>query len=246
MSSNYTITRDQVILGALRKLGAIEPQDNATTIDSNLITNSAVTLNLMIKQWMTDGIKLWTIQEYVLPLVANKTTYTVGPTGPDLIADKPLQLIPGQGLTFLRNNSVSPVIDTPMQILSKQEYNTLGSKFSTGIANSVYLEVGKSSSVMYVYLTPDATTAANYSLHFTAQRPINDITSSTDVPDFPSEWMNALVWGLADELAIEYEVPGNHRQEIAMKAEKYRIKLENWDIEHVSTFFTPDIRMRSA
>lgn len=236
--ATYSITRDQIILSALRKLGVVEPADTSSTIDSNIVTNCAQALNLMIKQWMTEGIKLWTVTEQTLTLVASQTSYTVGPSGPDLVADKPLRLIQA----ILRNTSVSPYIDIPLQILSKQEYNTLGSKFSTGTANSIYLNPGLTSSEVKVFLTPDTATATNYSVIMTVQRPLYDISASGDTPDFPNEWMNALVWGLADQLAIEYGLPVNHRQEIALRAEKYRNLLMDWDVENESVFFQPDMR----
>lgn len=235
MSTNYSVTRDQIISSALRKLGVLELGD---TPDANTVTNSAQTLNLMIKYWMTSGIKLWTVTEYTLPLVASQTSYTIGPSGTDLIADKPLKLIQA----WLRNTSVTPNVDTPMQILSKQEYNILGSKASTGVANSVFFDPGVTSSTVKVYLTPDATTASTYQLKMVVQKGIGDILASSDVPDFPNEWMNALVWGLADQLAIEYSVPVNQRTEIAMRAEKYKTDMEGWDVETTSTFFTPDTR----
>ena len=237
-TSIYSITRDQIIVSALRKLGVVEPADTSATIDANIITNSAQALNLMIKQWMTDGIKLWTIVELTLPMVASQTTYVIGPIGPDLVTDKPLKLIQG----WIRNTSVTPYIDTPLQILSKQEYNTLGSKFSTGIANSIFLDPGVTSSSVYLYLTPNSFTATSYSVHLVVQRPLYDISSSTSVPDFPNEWMNALVWGLADQLAIEFSVPANHRQEITMKAERFREQTSAWGIDAESTLFTPSFR----
>ena len=64
---------------------------------------------------------------------------------------KPLKVIQA----WLRQYTVSPPIDTPMQLLSKQEYDTLGSKFSTGVTNSVYCNVRQNWSDLYVYLTPD-------------------------------------------------------------------------------------------
>lgn len=247
MTSNYSVTRDDIILAALRKCGTIEAGDTASTVESSIILNTALALNIMLKQWMTDGIKLWTYKEYTLPLVANKTSYVIGPAlSSDLVADKPLRLIQGQALTFARNISVSPNIDTPMQILSRQEYLSLGSKFSLGMTNSVYLDVQTTTSTIYVYQTPDAATSTNYELHFTAQRPIYDITNSTDIPDFPNEWMNVLIWGLADQIAIEHDVPANHRQEIMIRAEGYRNKLEGWDTEAASTFFAPDYRYRNG
>lgn len=244
MSTTFSVTRDDVITAAFRKLGILEPGDSASNIDQALVTNAALVFNLMIKQWQTQGIKLWTVKQYTLPLVANKTSYTIGPTGTssDLTDDKPLRLIPGEGLTMLRNISVTPQIDLPLQIISRQEYNTLGSKFSTGTSNSVYLDVGKLISTLYVYLTPDVNTSTNYQILFTAQKPLGDITTSSEVPDFPSEWNNALVWGLADEMALEYDVPSNHRTEIALRAASYRNMLEDWDQEYTSVFFTPNLR----
>lgn len=237
-TSTYSITRDQIIITALRKLGTVEPADTTSTIDSNIVTNCAQALNLMVKQWMTEGIKLWTVTDYTLTLVASQTSYIIGPSGPDLVADKPLRLIQG----LLRNISVTSYIDTPLQILSKQEYTTLGSKFSTGIANSVYLNPGLTSATVKFFLTPDTSTATNYRAILTCQRPIYDISASNDVPDFPNEWMQALVWGLADQLSLEYGLPVNHRQEVLLRAEKYKMQLMDWDVEYESTFFHPDSR----
>jgi hypothetical protein len=74
------------------------------------------------------------------------------------------------------------------------------------------------------------------------QQPITDISAASDVPEFPNEWMQALVWGLADQLALEYGLPVNHRQEVLMKAEKYRELLTDWDVENEPVFFIPDVR----
>ena len=238
MTTTYTITRDQIIVSALRKLGVVEPGDTSSTIDANLVTNAAQSLNLMVKQWMTEGIKLWTVADITLPLVAAQTSYTIGSSGCDLTTDRPLRLI----YAVLRNTAATPDIDIPMQIISKQEYSMLGSKFSTGTTNSVYLNPGVSTSTLKVFPTPDSSTATNYQLILTVQQPISDISSSSTVPNFPNEWMNALVWGLADQIAIEFGLPVNHRQEVMMRAEKYRTQLVDWDIENESTFFTPDVR----
>ena len=72
---------------------------------------------------------------------------------------------------------------------------------------------------------------------------MNDLSKAADIPDFPNEWMNALVWNLADQLAIEYSVPANHRQEITARATAYREELTDWDVEVTSTFFQPNMRM---
>lgn len=234
MSTTFSVSRDSIISAALRKLGVLEL---GATPDTDTVTNSAQILNIMIKAWQSSGIKLWTINEYTLPLVASKTLYTIGPAS-DLVTDKPLKVIQA----WMRN--ISSDIDTPVSILSQQEYNLLGSKTSLGMVNSLRYDSMATSGNMYLWNTPDTYTASTYQLHFSAQRPMTDISISSDIPDFPTEWMQALVWGLADELAIEYGVPGNHRQEITAKALKYRSDLEDWDTEDTPTFFTPDSRSR--
>lgn len=238
MTTTYSITRDEIILSALRKLGAVEPADTSSTIDPNIVTNCAQALNLMVKQWMTEGIKLWTVTEVSFPLVASQTSYTAGPSGCDITTDKPLRILQA----WIRNNVLSPAVDIPLNIMSRQEYNMLGSKFSQGTANSIWLNPGLTSSTIKLFLTPNAITVSTYTVYMVVQQPVADIPTSGTVPAFPNEWMQALVWGLADQLALEYGLPVNHRQEVLAKAEKYRELLMDWDVENESVFFVPDIR----
>jgi len=245
MSSTYTVTRDQIISLALRKLGVLEI---GATPDADTVSNASMSLNLLVKQMSTEGLKLWKVSELIVPLTANKTMYTLGGSGSDLmydslaptvpITDKPLKAIQG----FYRNKQTTPYIDTPVLLVSKQEYNILGSKFSTGTANTIFYDPRTLNGLLYVYLTPDTNSQTNLELHVVAQMPLNDLNAATDVPDFPNEWMNCLVWNLADQLAMEYGVPMNARQEITMRAGKYRQELTDWDVEASSTMFQPDFR----
>jgi hypothetical protein len=245
MSSTYTVSRDQIISLALRKLGVLEIGD---VPDAETINNAAMSLNLLIKQLSTEGLKLWKNSELIIPLITNQTTYILGGSTSALmydslnptvaITDRPLKVIQG----FYRNITVTPYIDIPVMVVSKQEYNVLGSKFSTGTANTIFYDTKKLNGVLYVYLTPDVNASTNMELHIVAQLPLNDLSSALDIPDFPNEWMNCLVWNLADQLALEYGVPMNSRQEIGMRAGTYKTLLTDWDVEASSTFFAPDFR----
>jgi hypothetical protein len=235
-TTTFTVTRNQIIEAALRGLSVLEEggQPSAAALE-----NGSFALNLIMKKWQTNGIKLWTITELTLELDANVTTYTIGPdSGNDLVTDKPLRLIQ----SFLRNTSVSPYIDQPMQIISQQEYNLLGSKFSTGTTNSVYYMPYATYGTVSVFLTPDTNTATNYELHLTVQRPIYDITNPNDNFDFPSEWFLALKWALMAELASDYDKNLQDKAYYDSKAMMLQKELEDWDIEHSSTFFQPDVR----
>jgi hypothetical protein len=245
MSSTYTISRDQIISLALRKLGVLEI---GAVPDTDTIDNAAMSLNLIIKQFSIEGLKLWKNSELIIPLVTNQSTYILGGSTSTLmydslnptvaITDRPLKVIQG----FYRNNSVSPYIDIPVMVISKQEYNVIGSKFSTGTANTIFYDTKKLNGVLYVYLTPDVNASTNMELHIITQLPLDDLSTALAIPDFPNEWMNCLVWNLADQLSLEYGVPMNSRQEIAMRAGTYKTLLTDWDVEAASTFFAPDFR----
>jgi len=248
MSTTFTVSRDQIISLALRKLGVLEMGD---TPDAATIANASLALNLFIKQMSTEGLKIWKNQELVVPMITNVNTYTLG--GPNSvpmydsfdvnqttpITDKPLKLLQA----FYRNNQVSPPIDIPLTLLSKQEYNNLGSKQSTGVPNSIFYDYKTTYGTLYIYVEPNSQVATNYELHLVMQMPLQDINKAQDIPDFPNEWMNTLVWNLADQLAIEYSVPANHRMEIAARAKTYKEQLTDWDVDVYSTFFQPDYRM---
>ena len=247
MSTSFTVTRDQVINQALRKLGVIDLGSNA---DAETIANCSLVLNLMIKQMATDGLKLWKVQELVMPVVANQTTYILGGSNSTPmydsfdtsfttpIVDKPLKLLQA----WYRDNTVTPPNDIPLQLFSKQEYNILGSKGSTGVANSIFYDYKTNYGNLYLYLTPDTYTATNLNIHMVMQMPMQDINTAQSIPDFPNEWMNCLVWNLADQLALEYSVPVQNRQEIAQRAALYKEQLNDWDVDAYSTFFQPDLR----
>jgi len=249
MSSTYTVTRDEIITLALRKLGVLEI---GSSPDAATISNASMSLNLLIKQFSTDGLKLWKISELIIPVTNNQTSYILGGASSTLmydslsptvaITDKPLKAIQG----FYRNLQNSPPIDVPVMLISKQEYNILGSKSSTGVANTLFYDPRKLNGILYVYLTPNDYSQANLQLHLIAQMPLDDLNSALDVPDFPNEWMNCLVWNLADQMSMEYGVPMNARQEITLRAGAYKSQMTDWDVEASSTFFMPDYRSSSS
>ena len=62
-TTTFTVTRDQIIEAALRSLSVLEEgaQPSATTLE-----NSSFSLNLILKKWQSEGMKIWTIKEVLL------------------------------------------------------------------------------------------------------------------------------------------------------------------------------------
>lgn len=247
MSSNYSVSALQIIGSAMRKLGVLELGSTPGSADQ---TNAMIALNLIIKQMTAEGLKLWKNSEIMVPLSSGKTQYICGgassdpmydvtiTTSPILITDRPLKAVQG----FYRNNQVTPKIDTPVMLLSKQEYLTLGSKYSSGVTNSFFYDPKVNYGILNLYLTPDTYSQTNLEFHMVCQMPLNDLNTTSDIPDFPNEWFNCLTWALADNLALEYQVPQATRSEIAVRAKIFREEMTNWDVEAASTYFQPDYR----
>ena len=235
-TTTFSVTRNNIIEASLRLLGVLEEGAQPT---AQAIENASMVLNMLLKDWMTDGIKLWTTHEIIIPLVNNQTSYTIGPAaGNDIIGDKPLRLIQA----FLRNISVTPNVDLPMTIISEQEYNILGAKKNTGTINTVFYKPYLNHGELKVFLTPNQSTVDNYELHMNVQKPIQDITAANQTFDFPQEWYQCLRWGLAAELAADYGLPDVKLAGIIARSEQYKERLMAWDVEYASTFFQPDIR----
>lgn len=77
-SSNFSVTRDDIIRDALETMGFTEFGDG---IDPNIIESSARKLNMMVKAWMASGAHLWAMSEATLFLTPGVATYSLGPTG---------------------------------------------------------------------------------------------------------------------------------------------------------------------
>lgn len=239
MSATYTVTRDDIITLAARRLGIL---DLGGTLDASTLNEGVMLLNLILKQLATNGLKIWTITDYTLTLTTGKKDYIIGPGAlpvPDLVASKPLKLIQAR-----MTNITNPVpTDVNMQLLSRNEYNLLGSKTALGMINAVFFEVKDTYSIVHTFLDPAQIIVDQWDLVLTVQTTIDDALSGSASVSFPVEWYNYLVWKLADEWSIQWGCPANLRAEISTKAMFYEDQLNGWDVENTSTYFQADRRL---
>lgn len=239
-TTSFSVNRDQIIQYALRKCGVLEL---GVTPDATTVSNTALALDMMIKSWITKGIKLWTVNEITFALTSNKSTYVIGPSGstpstPDIVTNKPMKLIQA----WIRNTSYTTPNDIPLQKLAQKDYNELGNKFSTGTPNSIYLDVGRDQSTVKLFVSPDVYSQSNLQVHLVTQRQLMDTGSATNNLDFPQEWLYAMGWNLAAEIATDYGVPESRMSYIEAKAMKLLDEVEGFDQEYASIFFNPDMR----
>jgi len=218
-SYNYTTNRDNIINRSLRIVGAI---GQGETGDTNAVTEAAMALNDLAKEWEADGMPLWALTTYTLTPVASTSTYSVPGTAVDIVV-APLKIFQ----VWSHNSSSNS--DSPILLLTRQEYNILGAKTTGGAPSQLWYNppgnMGISNSAtgtVTLYPVPDATYVATGTIKFTGHKPFEDFDASTDVPDFPQYFYNALIWGLADQLSYEYGVSYAGRSMITKKADFHK------------------------
>ena len=140
------------------------------------------------------------------------TTYTAANT---------FSLDNNDGLTYFQVDEAwvrQSQTDTPLERISFEEYLNIYQKDSEGRPNMYAVQEGLSTPVVYLHPFPDSTEII---VNMLAVRRLEDFDSAGTNPDFPVEWFNVLVWGLADEMGDEYHLPIEERERITRKYNKY-------------------------
>jgi hypothetical protein len=164
-----------------------------------------------------------------------KVAYTIGPSGADVNSWRPLRLYDG---SFWRKTVAGVVTDTPLELMSRQTYEQQATKGATGIINAVYYQPnidiaanltspGTGWGTAFLYLP---TTDTTITVYLNVLRPIFDLgATTTQELDLPSEWFQAIVWGVAADIADEYEVPEDRCLRLRKIATDYREQLFEWN-----------------
>lgn len=151
---------------------------------------------------------------------------------------RPLRVMAGRRFNWLSR------IDTPMIPLSRIDYANMPNKFNTGTLSQFFYDPGlndgygggllQSYGTMNVWPSPNS---IDFGMRFTAQRPLQDFDTLANVPDFPQEWLPALRWNLALEIAPEFDCPAERITVLAKQAERWYTMASQWDREPESYLF---------
>ena len=231
-STDFSVTRDQLIAGALRLAGAVAQGETPTATQ---VSEAAEALNMMVKAWQVDGMPLWAMKQYSITLTASTATYEIG-LSKTVNTPKPLKIVQA----FLHNSTSN--IDIPMVQLTRDEYNMLGNKTSSGQPIQYFYEPLNTYGVLHVFPVPDTTAASDNTLTIVYQRPFEDFDAANDTPDFPQEWYDALKFGLADRLAPEYGLSIQDRADLKARAREMKLDALSFGTEEGSFEFQADSR----
>lgn len=127
--------------------------------------------------------------------------------------------------------------DIPLSQIARQDYNQFGQKSQPGVPNQYWYDPKLDTGILTVYNAPSDLLRT---FHGIVQIPIFDMVSTTDNFDLPQEWFQAVKWGLADELSLEYGCPPDVRGEVAAKASKFLEDCFNFSVDEASVYFSVD------
>jgi hypothetical protein len=212
--------------------------DGASTVVLDSVTGVATTYKIGVQ--LDDGTLHWT----TVNGAPSGTTVTLTAVLTDSAAlgnrvivyqtnlVRPLKIISARRYNF------ASAIDTPVEEMDRVEYQDMPNKTSTGAVNSFYYD-RRTNTSGYLYFWP-APASVDDAIKMTIARAIEDFTVAGDDADLPQEWIRAIEWGLADEIADEYDVPDPKRSRIERRAAQYLNEANWWERELLDIQFVPD------
>ncbi len=229
---NSTINQLEIIKTSLRYVGVLSEDETPTDAQ---VTNASTILNMMLRAWYADGMPIWNIVENSFTLTQDISSYTIG-SGQTVNLNKPLKLIQA----WIRNTTSN--VDTPLEIITRQEYNMLGNKTSSGRPSQLHYDPLVSTGKIRLFPTPDSNAATNDEVWIVYQEEFSPMTASGTVLDFPPEWEEAVTWGLAERLAYSFGLPVEERRDIRSQAKEAKDEALGFGTEEGSLYLQVDRR----
>lgn len=196
-----------------------------------------ITVNDNIGVQLDDGTFQWST-------VSGKTSSTV--TIADALTDsaaegmkifaytsligRPLKIVAARRQNILSGQ------ETPIDVVPYLDYQALPDKASAGPVSQITYSPQLGTGYLHVWQVPHLVEDL---IRFTWWRPIEDFDASGDNPDLPQEWIAALEWNLALELAVEYPVSDQMYRRIESAAFRHLGNVSDFDREDGPIFFQP-------
>lgn len=160
-------------------------------------------------------------------------TYEI--TSANVSAPRPLRILEC-------NRKVTSGDDTTMNALTRNEYENLPNKTSSGTPISYHYDPTLDNGTFYIWLAPDATAVSDFTIELVYQAPIEDVDSLTDNIDCPPENLEALIINLTYRLSSMFGgLSASEKMTLRQDAKDSLYDAVGFDQEG-DVFFQPEIR----
>lgn len=184
MPTTGTSTVREIVQDALRKIGVLSVDEAA---EADTYAHALRQLGRMLKAWQNRGYYHFTYTSGTLTLTT-AASYTLDPVRPFRIVNARLK----------RSG-----IEIPMQELTRDEYDALPQKDSTGLPTTYYYNRQREAAQLFIW--PVLATADGETIEYTYEREISDIDGDDEI-DVPGEWYDAVVYGLGARLVDDFSI----------------------------------------
>lgn len=198
---DYVATRNQIIEGAMRIVGALDPDQ---TLTPALLSQGVKALQLLVKSWQNEHLFLWNFDIGSFVTVAAQEWY--------------------QNLAGLSSNALSQAIgldkawlvdssgnDLELEVLSYSRYLDIRTKttstgrpthiaFKPTFDADVSANVSEKHASFFLWPSPDAV----YTIKPLVVFPLKDVDAAGGAGEIPVRFQRALKYGLAEDLFDEY------------------------------------------
>jgi len=220
-NTSWELTRNQLIESAYRKLG-VPGEDN--TLSSTQYDDGATALNAVIALLNTDGMPLWKRTTVIKTPSATPQAYYITD------AIKVLQV-------SLYDTTSGVKYDLPEKSL--YDFNRLPQGQVSVPVNYTWQPSLQGGTVQIWPLTSDTGTVASKQIHIVYQKEFDGFTASTETPDFPQHWQQAIIYMLAVALAPEVGFGIADRKSLMEEAAVYKKMASDYGDEDGSFYIQP-------
>lgn len=190
--------------------------NSGVSINATLSANALISLNAMMDSWRNEKLMCWAFQDETLTLVANQTTYSVGPSGSDLTTTRPVEI---EAAYVVVSN-----LSYPVRLINEEEYAAIVAKASVSTwPTHMWVAYTMPNITLTVYPVPNTVTTLNLITRVV----LTQFSSLSDTVSLPPGWEDALASNLALYLAPEWQVaPSQMLTKMAIDS-KANIKRQN-------------------
>lgn len=224
-SNNFAMTATQIVTEALQKIGVTAVGANATGDD---LVKGIRNLNLFLQQLQGEGLQFVLRRRQSITLTASDYDYILAPSGGDVTMPNPEEILQ----VDLKNTSTSE-FESNLTEMSYTEYFSLPSRLTdTGTPTHYYLDrTSITTSTLYIWPIPTSTDASTYTLQLSYRKPIDDIDSPSDSVECHPRWYLAIIFGLAELLAVDAGLSLPEQQNLERKAKRFKDAAMSSDAE---------------
>lgn len=220
-NTTWELDRDEIIESAFAKLGL---PGEGNTLSTAQYTRATVVLNSVIALMVTDGMPLWKRTTQVFAPSTVSQVYTLN------AAVKIAQVV------------LKDINGTQYDLMEKSlyDFNRLPSA-SIGTPVHYTFQPTISSGTLQIWpLLSDTSTVATKTIAVVYQKKYDGFFASGETPDFPSYWIQPLIYKLAGALAPEYGLPLNDRQLLKAETKEMVDAASGYGDEDGSLYIMPD------